>query len=906
MRECAARLGFSPEERRLWPWLAGAGVVLAAGAVLGPLPALALVGAILFALLLLRGWPISGMVLLIFAALLTRYTVDVGPVSVRAEHVAVLLVGALLVWTILIHRRPFRLDWPAFFALAWFGMNVVATVVNAPDPGDSLRHIIRLGLMVATYGVGINLLRTEAQWWAAFRWFLLLAIAEDVFGLFARALFEFGINIGVQVAWVLAEPVPYGSLEEGNMFGSHSAAWLIAFLALFLAQPRLRTRWRLPLLAAISITALATVLSFSRGAWVALLVGLALLYVFYGLRSRGQYVRGTLLIFGAPFLVIGLVLLIQILPATIPLIGRLRTFTQLVSDATFGARLEDATIGLMDWAVHPWLGWGPGTFYQLHGIRNWAPAWLANQTIRTLQETGVFGLLAYWGFAAALLWAAAHGIVRLSRRARQGQTGALQGRAALLGLTIGFILLQVAFQATDGTWLAAVWVQAALLTSGARLIGKSANRQTGKLANQPNIDGATQYAIRNTQYSTPHRTEEPASLLFIHSSDEMYGSDVVLLELLRRLDRTRFAPLVALPADLPYERGGQARLSDELAMLGIPVRHIDFAVLRRRYLSPRGLPGFARRLWRGSRELANWMRSEDVRLVHANTVAVLGAALAAKRAGRPLLWHVHEIIAEPRWLRWLIARLVTAAADRIVAISGPVADHLLGPGAIRGARDKVMVIPDAVDTERFNPTNDGAAAREAWGIGPNDVLIGMAGRIHTWKGQGVLVEAARLLRDRCPQARFVIAGDIVPGQPEPKEALEAAIAASGLADRAQLVGFWPDARQVMASLDVLILPSTAPEPFGLVVLEAMASGKSVIATAHGGPLEIVVDGETGLLVPPRDPTALADAIEQLVRDPALRARLAAAGRRRAVEVFGFGPHVAEFEKVYGEMVSPGR
>ena len=102
----------------------------------------------------------------------------------------------------------------------------------------------------------------------------------------------------------------------------------------------------------------------------------------------------------------------------------------------------------------------------------------------------------------------------------------------------------------------------------------------------------------------------------------------------------------------------------------------------------------------------------------------------------------------------------------------------------------------------------------------------------------------------------------------------------------------------MAALDILVLPSTSPEPFGLVVLEAMASGKPVVATAHGGPLEIITDGACGRLVPPGDPAALAVAIEQLVGDPGLRTRWGVAARERAVAHFGFGPHVAAFEALY--------
>jgi len=528
MSKTATSAGLAGLEHKIWPWSIGVGIVLGAGSVFGPLPAALLMITLLGMLMLLRGWPASGMVLLIGAAMLTHFKADVGPVSVRPEHVTVLLVGALLLWQLVFHQRPFRLDWPAIFALTWFGLNVAATVLNAPDPGDSLRHIFRLSLMVTTYIVGINLLRTPRQWWAALRWFLLLAFAEAVFGLVALLLYSFGINLGVQTAWVLTHPVPYGTLEEGNMFGSHAAAWLIIFLSLFLARSAQFTSIKLklsglslPLLSGIAVTGLATLLSFSRGAWLALLVGLALLFVYYSPRSRGQYLRGTLLALGGPFLVVSLLLLIQALPESVPLAARLHTFTTVANDPTVNSRLGNYYVGLLDWAVHPWLGWGPGTFYQLHRIRNWAPAWLSNQVVRTLQETGIFGLLAYGGFVVALLWAAVCGIRCASKDP--------YGRAALLGLVLGFVVLQVAYQATDGTWLAAMWVQAALLASGARLIG---NRQiagskpvNGKSANQ---QGTVRYALRNMQYAAPRSAEGPASLLFVHSSDELYGSDVVL------------------------------------------------------------------------------------------------------------------------------------------------------------------------------------------------------------------------------------------------------------------------------------------------------------------------------------------------------------------------------------------
>ena len=396
-------------------------------------------------------------------------------------------------------------------------------------------------------------------------------------------------------------------------------------------------------------------------------------------------------------------------------------------------------------------------------------------------------------------------------------------------------------------------------------------------------------------------TQEPTTILYVHSSDELYGSDVALLELLRRLNRRRFAPIVVLPKDLPYE-AGRARLSDELAQLKVPVVKADFAVLRRRYLTPRGLPHFLMRLLRGTRVLMRLIVSQNVQIVHANTIAVLGGALAARLTGRRLIWHVHEIINNPRWLRWLVARIVTGWADRVVAISSPVADHLLGLGSIPGAARKMTIIPDAVDTDCFHPALDGSVIRAMWGVTSGQVVVGTVGRLNVWKGQGVLLEAAKLLSER--PVHFIIAGDIVPGQPEPRDALETAITAGNLRQRVRLIGFWSDIWNVIAALDILVLPSIQPEPFGLVVLQAMACGKPVIATAHGGPTEIVVDGETGLLIRPRNSAALASAIIRLIDDPALRARMGAAGRVRAVEHYGFKQHLTAFEEVYDMLGEP--
>lgn len=462
-------LGRAVFSGRLWDrlWLAGLGVLLCLGAIVAPLPTLLLTLGTVGLLLLLRWWPMSGLVLLLVAAHFTRFKAEIGPVSVRAEQVAVLVVAGVLFLQVLGQRRPVRLDLPGLCALTWFGANVLATVINAPDPGDSVRHIFRLGLMALTYVVIVNLLRTPRQWWTLFWWFLGLAFAQDLFGLVARVVYSFGVNIGVQVSNVLPIPVPYGTLEEGNIFGSQSAVWLLAFMSLFLGLPRTQTRRRGILVASMGVVSLAVLLSFSRGAWVALLIGTGMLFVAYRSNRRIRYERVGLLLIGLPLAALVFMVLLQTLPTSFPLIARLRSLTTALTDITFNNRLADIAQAVSDWRQHPLIGWGPGAFFQLYGTRWGSDAWIANQTARTLQETGLVGSLAFWGFLGGVLWTAWRSLRRMVDPV---------GRAALLGLEAGLITLLVAFQSTDGTWLAYMWIHAALLVTGARLLTKGEDK----------------------------------------------------------------------------------------------------------------------------------------------------------------------------------------------------------------------------------------------------------------------------------------------------------------------------------------------------------------------------------------------------------------------------------------------
>lgn len=439
-------------------WLALAGAIAGISALLwarGPLWALAALAGLIGLAAILLGWPIVPFLALHLAALFTHYKWEVGPVSVRPEHVAVLAIGALLAWHLLDRRRWPVVTLPGWFALAWWGMNVLATLVNALDPRDSLRHIIRLFLMVLTYLVVVNLIRTRAQWRIAAAGYLALGAMESAYGLTVFALQPLGVRVGLQRNIHVPVLLPYGTLEEANHFGSHSAAWALAFLFLLLAL--WRTRWRWWSLAGLILTGLATVVSFARGAWISAVIGGALTFIFYGRGRRERWQRAALLAILGPLSLIALVAAVWVAPPEFPLVARLRTFSSLATDPTFSARLEQTKWALAEWRQHPWIGWGPGAFYQIHGIVRYIPAWISNLTVRTLHETGLFGALFFYGWA----------LLALALAVRAAREAPALDRALLLGLAIGFLSLLIAYHATDGTWLAEIWIHVGLMVAGA-------------------------------------------------------------------------------------------------------------------------------------------------------------------------------------------------------------------------------------------------------------------------------------------------------------------------------------------------------------------------------------------------------------------------------------------------------
>ena len=370
------------------------------------------------------------------------------------------------------------------------------------------------------------------------------------------------------------------------------------------------------------------------------------------------------------------------------------------------------------------------------------------------------------------------------------------------------------------------------------------------------------------------------TVLFIHPSDEMYGADRILLRVLEALEG-QILPVVVLPIDT-----SPGALSVELDRRGIRVLRRNVPVLRRRYLSARGVVHLGVSTVWGIVELVRTGRQVGCTAVHTNTSAVLVGPLVALLLRVEHIWHIHEIVERPRLLAVLIARITRWYSCKVVAISAAVAARI----RLDGGRVTNVILNPAPEGRDPGPPPEGVP------------VVLMAGRVNGWKGHDVFVSACERLHQEGLRAVYEIVGGPVPGRTEPFDRLRdrvARIDAHG--DWIRFDG-WTDAMPArITQASVVVLPSTGPEPLNITALEAMALRRPVIATRTGGLPEVVVEGETGLLVPIGDERALADAIRRLVEDPALSDQMGRAGYERARAVFSLQAFNTAWQAVYREV-----
>ncbi|WP_347987291.1 glycosyltransferase family 4 protein [Methylomonas sp. AM2-LC] len=381
-------------------------------------------------------------------------------------------------------------------------------------------------------------------------------------------------------------------------------------------------------------------------------------------------------------------------------------------------------------------------------------------------------------------------------------------------------------------------------------------------------------------------------ILFVHQSADLYGSDKVLLALVTGLDQEKFQPIVLLPFTGP--------LLDKFIEAGIECHVIPITRLSRATLSLKGVLGLPGHLIKSTVAINHVLQGRQVDIVHSNTLAVLSGAIWSRFYRIPHIWHVHEIILRPAMVRKIYAFLLSFFADTIICISNATKSNLLLDNP--ALNDKIRVVWNGLIRDHVLNSESVRHTRNAYGVKDDEVLLVLVGRINRWKGQHLLVNAVEILWHKgIRNLKILFVGSVVPGQENFLTDLEAAIDKSHAKQCFIIQSFTEDIWTIWDACDIGVIPSTEPEPFGMVALEAMASSKAVIAANHGGLAEIVLTDETGLLVTPNDPIELASAINRLAGDAAIRQNMGRAAYNRYASDFTLTKYVKNITQIYDEL-----
>jgi glycosyltransferase involved in cell wall biosynthesis len=372
------------------------------------------------------------------------------------------------------------------------------------------------------------------------------------------------------------------------------------------------------------------------------------------------------------------------------------------------------------------------------------------------------------------------------------------------------------------------------------------------------------------------------AILFFHQSSELYGSDKILLSLVLYISmESNYYPIVVIPNKGPLYN---ILVQNKIKVIVTPVlklsrKMFSFSTI---LLSPyKAIKSFV--------ILRKNLKNETVSLVYSNTLALLLGLFYSKVKGINHVWHVHEIINNPKILKKIYPFLLEHFSDLIIYNSKASKDNICNDNETLNAKSHVVyngLIRETV-TRNFKENDK---LRKDLNI-PNDhVIIGLVGRISRWKGHSLMVKCLKEILEKTPKVSLVILGSPPPNQDIYLADLEEQIESLNLELNCKILPFENNIWKYYDLFDIVVVPSTEPEPFGLVALEAMLSSKPVVASAHGGLPEIIVHNETGFLFKPNDLNDFEKYILKLVNDKNLREIMGSRALERANSHFSLETH----------------
>lgn len=395
---------------------------------------------------------------------------------------------------------------------------------------------------------------------------------------------------------------------------------------------------------------------------------------------------------------------------------------------------------------------------------------------------------------------------------------------------------------------------------------------------------------------------ERITVLLVDQGASFGGSLVVAANLARSLDASRFRCIIAAEADrefVEYRFHGAAEVHllphafnyATWERVNTFAQRVPTVVARKAFLYGMSAVRFLVNSLYAARVLALVFR-ERVDLIHLNNgIGNVEAFLVSVLTRRPHVVHVHGLDKLGTVERFLFRR-----AKRVISISQAVSraitDYGVEPARLTTLPNPVVPVPMA--------PSDRSDVRERYCIPSDSMVVALFGRVVRWKGQLEFLRAAADAVAAIPGALIMIVGDAADGNDEYSARVLAFVDSRRIRDRVIFTGFVDDVDAVYAAVDVVVHASIEPEPFGLVITEAMSHGIPVIASTLGAPVEIIEDGVTGFLVNPADTAALAESIGRLLRDPQLRSEIGARGRGHVLKTYAADRYARAMEEVYLE------
>lgn len=385
------------------------------------------------------------------------------------------------------------------------------------------------------------------------------------------------------------------------------------------------------------------------------------------------------------------------------------------------------------------------------------------------------------------------------------------------------------------------------------------------------------------------------NILFIHQSADLYGSDKTLLLLLKHMDRRKFNPVVMIPLEGP--------LKEELEKEKVRVIIAPVLKLYRKMFSPKNLLQFFKEIKSGIKMLDELNKEYQFELIYSNTLAVLLGTIYARKRKIKHLWHVHEIIESPKVFTRLFCTFLQSQSNTKIVYNSIQTQKFWNVNS--KIADKSMVIWNGLELpEKGASEKEIATIRNVFFKAEQDqIVIALVGRISRWKGQLLLLDTFNALLKKHQNINLVFIGSPPHNQENFLQNLNNQIQDYGITDKVSLIPFQKEIFKFWESIDIAVVPSTEPEPFGLVAIEAMLAKKPVIASKHGGLTEIIIDNETGYLVAPNNEAELSKAIQKLIENKDLRTQLGINGHKRALAEFSVNKYVESFEYLFEDMIS---